>query len=120
VAFVLALALFGAPDLVWATASASPSPATPASDREAELLAHCGAPEAGLMRVARRVVERKVLGLPYIETEELRLGQRVNGEPHARHARGFSPDARSITKRPWPSSTRGARRSRTSGSAAAV
>jgi uncharacterized protein YkwD len=92
---VAPLALFSG-----ATASASPSPGEPPwewasstssrregaddapSDREAELQRHCGAAEGGLRAVAQRLVERKILGLPYLDLDGLTFAQRVAGEPH--------------------------------------
>jgi uncharacterized protein YkwD len=78
----LALGLFA--PLVWAGVSASPAPVAPhtLADRDLDLVAHCGTADAGLMRVARQVVERKIMGLAYIEVEELGFAQRVHGEPH--------------------------------------
>lgn len=74
----------GPASLVWAGAAESPQPARAAqlTDHQAELLARCGAADAALIRVAARVVERKGLGLPFLDTESLAFTQRVEGEPH--------------------------------------
>jgi uncharacterized protein YkwD len=92
----VALALFLAPQVVsgtparaplplsWANATESPqgAAADALTDRQADLLARCGTADAALVRVAARVVERKVLGLPFLDTESVTFAQRVEGEPH--------------------------------------
>src|ERR1019366_34022 len=68
----------------WAGATAShvDVPASELSDREAELSRHCGTSEAGLRAVAKRLVERKLRGLPYLDLDGLTFAQRTAGEPH--------------------------------------
>jgi len=68
----------------WASATASrvDVPGDLPTDREVELQRHCGAAEGGLRAVAERLVERKVLGLPYLDLDGLTFAQRVAGEPH--------------------------------------
>jgi hypothetical protein len=72
------------PPLVWAAATSSPVRVAPAtlSDRESQLGAACGTGERGLALVARRLVDRKVRGLPYLDEDGLTFAQRVVGEPH--------------------------------------
>ena len=52
------------------------------TDRESDLQRACGVSEAGLRRVAQRLVLRKTLDLPYLDLDGLTFAQRVNGEPH--------------------------------------
>ena len=68
----------------WAGATAShvDVPSSELTDREAELQSHCGAVEDGLRAVARRLVERKIRGLPYLDLDGLTFAQRAAGEPH--------------------------------------
>ena len=70
--------------LTWAPASASPAPVAldALTDRQSALLARCGVGEAGLMRVAARVVQRKLAGEAYLDASGLAFAQRVEGEPH--------------------------------------
>ncbi len=70
--------------LTWATTTESPQStrAESLTDRQADLLSRCGAPDAALVRVAARVVDRKAAGLPFLDTEALAFAQRVEGEPH--------------------------------------
>lgn len=88
---MILVAIVGAPalaraDTPWTWSAASSSPASLAgsslTDREAELLSHCGRPEAGLREVAKRVIARKLAGEPYMDQELLALAQRAAGEPH--------------------------------------
>ncbi len=68
----------------WASMTRSPTPTTTSalSDREADLLAHCGIGEEGLRVVARRLVARKIHDLPYLDLDGLTFAQRTVGEPH--------------------------------------
>jgi uncharacterized protein YkwD len=68
----------------WAGATAShvDVPSSELTDREAELQSHCGAVEDGLRAVAKRLVERKIRGLPYLDLDGLTFAQRTAGEPH--------------------------------------
>jgi uncharacterized protein YkwD len=68
----------------WASATAShvDVPAAELSDREVELQGHCGTVEQGLRAVAKRLVERKMRGLPYLDLDGLTFAQRAAGEPH--------------------------------------
>ncbi len=72
------------PPWVWASATASPTSieGNALTDRESDLLAHCGVGEAGLRTVAKRLVERKLRDLPYLDLDGLTFAQRVAGEPH--------------------------------------
>jgi uncharacterized protein YkwD len=72
------------PAWTWAPSSVSGVRVAPRalSDREAELQRTCGVSEEGLRRVAMRLVQRKTLGLPYLDLDGLTFAQRVNGEPH--------------------------------------
>ncbi len=87
VALILAtpLAHAAAPSpLAWSSSSSSPLPVSPEqlTDRQTDLLAHCGTGDAALVRVAARIVERKLAGLPYLDVDGLNFAQRVEGEPH--------------------------------------
>jgi uncharacterized protein YkwD len=68
----------------WASATASRADAKSSgmTDREADLQSHCGVFEGGLRLVAQRLVERKILGLPYLDLDGLTFAQRAAGEPH--------------------------------------
>ncbi len=82
---VIATARVAAPTpLAWVSATKSPQAALAETltDRQADLLARCGTADAALVRVAARVVERKALGLPFLDTESVAFAQRVEGEPH--------------------------------------
>ena len=70
--------------LVWTSATESPQLAGDGTltDRQKDLLAHCGTVDLALVRVAARMVERKAAGLPFLDTESLSFAQRVEGEPH--------------------------------------
>jgi uncharacterized protein YkwD len=70
--------------LRWAPESASPVgiPRGASTDRESDLLAHCGAGEEGLREVAMRVVEGKRRGRGYLDLDRLSFAQRAAGEPH--------------------------------------
>ena len=72
------------PAWTWASATASPSgiAAATLSDRESDLLAHCGVGEEGLRAVAKRLVARKIHDLPYLDLDGLSFAQRSVGEPH--------------------------------------
>lgn len=73
------------PPWVWAAETRSPTPpldGAPLSPLEASLQAGCGAPEGGLRAVAKRLVERKIRGLTYLDLDGLTFAQRVAGEPH--------------------------------------
>jgi len=52
------------------------------TDREVDLQRHCGTAERGLRSVAERLVQRRVLGLPYLDLAGLTFAQRAAGEPH--------------------------------------
>jgi len=70
----------------WTWASATQSGvgvrADALTDRETQLQRACGVSEAGLRRVAQRLVLRKTLNLPYLDLDGLTFAQRANGEPH--------------------------------------
>jgi uncharacterized protein YkwD len=70
----------------WAESTSSPAPALAPgdrlTDRETELQAHCGLPEAGLRAVAKRVLDRKLRGSPFLDIDGLSIAQRASGEPH--------------------------------------
>jgi uncharacterized protein YkwD len=72
------------PRLAWATTTGSPArvPEAILTDRESQLESACGVGERGLRTVAVRIVQRKLLGLPYLDEDELNFAQRVAGEPH--------------------------------------
>ncbi len=72
------------PAWTWASASASPVPVAGSAltDQENDLQARCGVSEEGLHRVAQRLVQRKILGLPYLDLDGLSFAQRASGEPH--------------------------------------
>jgi uncharacterized protein YkwD len=72
------------PPLAWATFTSSPTrvPAATLTDREGALEAACGVGEEGLRTVARRLVDRKLRGLPYLDEDGVTFAQRVAGEPH--------------------------------------
>jgi uncharacterized protein YkwD len=70
---------------IWADSTASPTPSLAfdrLTDRELELQARCGKPEAGLRAVAKRVVERKLRGASFLDVDGLSTAQRASGEPH--------------------------------------
>ena len=70
--------------LAWAQVTVSPQLVSDGelADRQADLLATCGVADAALVRVAKRLVERKALGLPLLDPSSLGFAQRVEGEPH--------------------------------------
>jgi uncharacterized protein YkwD len=72
------------PSTAWVAASESPLAiaSRDMSDRETDLLAHCGAGEEGLRRAAMRVVDHKLRGLSYLDLDGLAFAQRAAGEPH--------------------------------------
>ena len=72
------------PPWTWATATSSPSPVAVAAltDREAQLEAACGVGEAGLRKVAKQLVDRKIADRPYLDLDGLTFAQRAAGEPH--------------------------------------
>ncbi len=69
--------------LTWVTSTASPAVITePTSARDAELLAHCGAGEAGLREAAKRVVRARIAGGSRLDVDRLEQTLRASGEPH--------------------------------------
>src|SRR5580692_2292142 len=71
------------PVLAWAPWTASPTIVTEATNPgDAELLARCGAAEAGLREAARRIAESRLPGAARIDLDRLDLLLRVSGEPH--------------------------------------
>jgi uncharacterized protein YkwD len=72
------------PPWVWSPQAASGIhvPDTTYTDHELELQNKCGVSEAGLRRVAQRLLLRKTLNLPYLDLDGLTFAQRVAGEPH--------------------------------------
>ena len=72
------------PSWAWETQTQSPIAVSAAelTDQELELQRACGTSEAGLRRVAKKLVERKALELPYLDTEALSFALRASGEPH--------------------------------------
>ncbi len=70
----------------WAWAAASESgvgvAASALTDGEIDLQRACGVSERGLHAVAERLVQRKSLGLPYLDLDGLTFAQRASGEPH--------------------------------------
>jgi uncharacterized protein YkwD len=68
----------------WASATASRLDALDEfqTDRERDLQRHCGTAEGGLHTVAEQLVQRRVLGLPYLDLDGLTFAQRTAGEPH--------------------------------------
>lgn len=72
------------PSWAWETQTQSPIAVSAAelTDQELELQRACGTSEAGLRRAAKKLVERKALELPYLDTEALSFALRASGEPH--------------------------------------
>ena len=69
--------------LVWAAWTASPTLITePTGARDAELLAHCGAGEAGLREAAKRVVRERITEGAHLDVDRLEMTLRASGEPH--------------------------------------
>ncbi|EYF06423.1 CAP domain-containing protein [Chondromyces apiculatus] len=69
------------PPLTWQPSTQSPQRAAP-SPRDAALLGLCGIPDAALTEVARRNVERQILGLDILAADELLFTLRAAGDPH--------------------------------------
>lgn len=74
----------GEPPWTWAAQTQSPVAVSAGelTDQELELQRACGVSEAGLRRVAKKLVERKLLELPYLDTDGLSFALRASGEPH--------------------------------------
>ncbi|HEX4447099.1 MAG TPA: CAP domain-containing protein [Polyangiaceae bacterium] len=86
------------PPVVWASATASPSPLTddaPRDPLEREARARCGEGEAGLRAAASLVLARALLGLPLPDAETLAFAQRAAGEPHP-WARAWAASAKTL------------------------
>jgi uncharacterized protein YkwD len=70
----------------WSWAGATTSPTTLGAETmnalELALQSRCGIAEGGLRTVARRLIERKIRELPYLDLDGLTFAQRVAGEPH--------------------------------------
>ncbi len=73
-------------DPVWSWESQTQSPlqlsGSDLTDHETTLQAACGVSEEGLRRVAKQLVLRKTLNLPYLDLDGLTFAQRASGEPH--------------------------------------
>ena len=65
----------------WATETAASLERAPESSPES-LLAHCGAPDRALQRVAEKLIERKQRDLPYLDSDGLTFAERVMGAPY--------------------------------------
>ncbi len=70
------------PPWTWSSETASVRSTATLTDHETELQNKCGVSEAGLRRVAERLLRRKTLDLPYLDLDGLTFAQRVSGEPH--------------------------------------
>ncbi len=72
------------PPWVWSPQAASGVrvPDATYTDHELELQNKCGVSEAGLRRVAQRLLLRKTLNLPYLDLDGLTFAQRALGDPH--------------------------------------
>jgi uncharacterized protein YkwD len=70
--------------LVWASTTTSPQGLQDEhlTTNQADLLRTCGVGDAGMVRVATLLAQRKAAGLPFLDTEALSFAQRAEGEPH--------------------------------------